>query len=132
MEHLHRPLHIEEKGRRADLVTEADRESERIIVQRLRAEYPSATILGDEGGVQSGTSGERWIVDPLDGTTNFAHRYPLFCVSIAYERDGEPIAVVVYAPMMNELFAAEHGGGARLNDAPVSVSAVANVASAMV
>lgn len=131
MEHLHRPLHIEEKGRRADLVTQADRESERIIVQRLRAGYPDATILGEEGGVRAGTRDERWIVDPLDGTTNFAHGYPMFCVSIAYERGGELIAGAVFAPMMNELFAAERGGGARLNDRPIAVSAIAGVDAAM-
>ena len=131
MEHVHRPLNIEEKGRRADLVTQADRASERLIVERLRAQYPSATILGEEGGERKGTSQERWIVDPLDGTTNFAHGYPLFCVSIAYEREGEVLAGVVYAPMMNEFFAAERGGGARCNEQPVRVSAIETVDAAM-
>ena len=131
MEHVHRPLNIEEKGRRADLVTQADRASERLIVERLRAQYPSATILGEEGGERKGTSQERWIVDPLDGTTNFAHGYPLFCVSIAYEREGEVRAGVVYAPMMNEVFAAERGGGARCNEQPVRVSAIETVDAAM-
>lgn len=131
MEHLHRPLHIEEKGRRADLVTQADRESERIIVARLRAEYPNATILGEEGGVHAGPANERWIVDPLDGTTNFAHGYPMFCVSIAYERDGELLAGAVYAPMMNELFEVERGAGATLNEHRIGVSAISGVGAAM-
>jgi myo-inositol-1(or 4)-monophosphatase len=130
-EHLRRPLHIEEKSRRADLVTEADRASERAIVEYLRKSYPAATILGEEGGVRAGTSQERWIVDPLDGTTNFAHTYPLFCVSIAYERDGELLAGVVYAPMMGELFAAEHGAGARRNGERIHVSSVKSTGAAM-
>lgn len=130
-EYARRPLHIEEKGRRADLVTEADRASERVIVERLRAEYPAATILGEEGGERAGTSQERWIVDPLDGTTNFAHGYPLFCISIAYEREGACVAGVVYAPAMNELFAAESGGGATLNDRAIRVSRIQSVAAAM-
>ncbi len=131
LEQLRRPLHIEEKGRRADLVTQADRASEAAIVARLSAEYPAATIVGEEGGERKGSSGERWIVDPLDGTTNYAHAYPLFCVSIAYEADGEVAAGVVYAPLMNELFAAARGAGAMRNDAPIRVSSIADVGAAM-
>ena len=131
LEHVHAPLQIEEKAQRADLVTQADRASEAAIVERLRAEFPQATILGEEGGVRRGTSQERWIVDPLDGTTNFAHGYPLFCISIAYERDRELLAGVVYAPMMNELFAAERGAGATRNASPMRVSSIAHVADAM-
>ncbi len=131
MEHLHRPLQVEEKEHRADLVTVADRASESAIVARLHAEYPAATILGEEGGARKGTSNERWIVDPLDGTTNYAHAYPLFCVSIAYEAAGEVVAGVVYAPLMNELFAAERGAGATRNDVPIRVSSIADVAAAM-
>jgi myo-inositol-1(or 4)-monophosphatase len=130
-EYLHRPLTIEEKQHRADLVTQADRASERAIVERLRGDYPAATILGEEGGVRKGTSQERWIVDPLDGTTNFAHGYPLFCISIAYERGGEILAGVIYAPMMDELFAAEHGAGVRCNDRTIQVSKIDSVGAAM-
>ena len=132
LEYLNRPLDIKEKDHRADLVTQADRASERVIVDRLRAEFPNATILGEEGGERKGTSQERWIVDPLDGTTNFAHGYPLFCVSIAYERDGEVVAGVVYAPLMDELFAAEQGAGATRNGERIGVSRVDRVADAMV
>lgn len=131
LQQLQSPIAWEEKGRRADLVTEADRMSERAIVGRLRAAYPNATILGEEGGTRGGTSDERWIVDPLDGTTNYAHRYPLFCISIAYERGGETCAGVVYAPMMDECFAAERGAGAQCNGRPIRVSAVADIADAM-
>lgn len=124
LEHLHGPLQIREKARRADIVTLADAESERLIVARLREYYPQATILTEETGVHRGGAQERWIVDPLDGTTNFAHAYPLWNVSIAYERDGELIAGVVYAPAMGECFSAERGGGARLNDEPIAVSTI--------
>jgi myo-inositol-1(or 4)-monophosphatase len=132
MERLSQPREIEEKGRRADLVTDADRASEAIVVRRLRAAYPNASILAEESGTHRGSADERWIVDPLDGTTNFAHGYPLFCVSLAYERAGELIAGVIYAPAMDECFAAEHGGGTRLNDRTVTVSRVELLAGAMV
>ena len=130
--HAGGPLEIREKGRRADLVTVADRASETLIAKRLRAAFPRASILGEEGGASAGTSDERWIVDPLDGTTNFAHGYPLFCVSIAFERAGELIAGVVYAPAMDELFAAERGAGAQRNGESISVSAVDRIGDAMV
>ncbi len=126
------PLDVREKGRRADLVTAADKASEELIKRRLLAAFPNATILGEETGTTRGTSDERWIVDPLDGTTNYAHGYPLCCVSIAYERSGELIAGVVYAPFMGELFAAGRGGGARLNGERIAVSSIAAVADAMV
>src|SRR6202042_2281380 len=95
-----------------DLVPEADRASEAAIVAAVRAAFPSAAILGEEGGVYAGTGNERFIVDPLDGTTNYAHRYPLFCVSIAYERAGVLEAAAVEAPLMGLRFAARRGGGA--------------------
>jgi myo-inositol-1(or 4)-monophosphatase len=132
LERLRMPREIAEKSRRADIVTDADRASEALIVARLRAEFPGATIFAEESGMHAGTSDERWIVDPLDGTTNFAHGYPLFCVSIAYERAGELIAGVVYAPAMNECFAAGRGSGARLNDETISVSRIDRLADAMV
>ena len=132
MTYLQRPREIAEKGRRADIVTDADRASEAVVVARLRGAYPRATILAEESGTHEGSNDERWIVDPLDGTTNFAHGYPLFCVSIAYERNGELIAGVIYAPAMNECFAAELGAGARLNDRTAAASPVERLADAMI
>ncbi|MDQ6827164.1 MAG: inositol monophosphatase [Candidatus Eremiobacteraeota bacterium] len=132
MSQLQGPLNIEEKGRRADLVTDADRASERLIVERLRKDFPASTILGEETGMHAGTSNERWIIDPLDGTTNFAHGYPPFCVSIAFERAGVLCAAVVYAPFFNECFAAEKGSGARLNDAVIAVSKIDRISNALV
>lgn len=132
LEHLHRPLDIRDKGRRADLVTVADRASERVIVERLRRDFPNAAILGEEGGTYVGDDErERWIVDPLDGTTNYAHGYPLFCISIAYELDGEVVAAVVFAPLMNELFTAERGKGAFRNGEPINVSQIDSLDDAM-
>ena len=138
-EHLHGPLQIEEKGRRADLVTVADRASERVIVEHLSAGFPDAAILGEEGGeyralgeARSGEERERWIIDPLDGTTNYAHGYPLFCISIAYERGGSVEAGVVYAPLMGELFTASRGGGAFRNGEAIRVSTIATLDAAMV
>ena len=131
LEHFGRHLAYEEKARRADLVTAADRSSEDLIVKRIRAATPNATIVGEETGVHPGTSDERWFIDPLDGTTNFAHTYPLFCISIGYERGGELLAGVIYAPKLGEFYAAERGGGARLNDTPIHVSAVERVADAL-
>lgn len=125
------PLEIEEKGRRADLVTQADRASERAIVQILRDAYPSAAILGEEGGTYEGDARERWIVDPLDGTTNYAHGYPFYCVSIGYERAGEILAGVIYAPAMNECFEAERGSGARRNGESIGVSTIETLSSAL-
>jgi myo-inositol-1(or 4)-monophosphatase len=131
LQRLREPREVAEKAQRADLVTDADRAAERVAIERLRREYPTATILAEESGRHAGTGADRWIVDPIDGTTNFAHGYPLFCVSIAYERDGELVAAVVHAPAMNETFAAQRGAGARLNDRVISVSRVERLADAM-
>lgn len=127
-----RDLAIAQKGRRGDLVTEADRASERLIVQRLRAATPDATILGEESGSHAGSDQSRWIVDPLDGTTNYAHGYPLYCISIGFEVRGEMEAGVVYAPASDELFAARRGAGATLNGRPIAVSTTEAVADALV
>jgi myo-inositol-1(or 4)-monophosphatase len=126
------PLETRQKSGRGDLVTASDRASEALIVRRLRGAFPNSTILGEEGGTTAGTSDERWIVDPLDGTTNYAHGYPLYCVSIAFERAGEVCAAAIYAPALDELYAAERGAGARCNGAAIGVSGVARVAESLV
>jgi myo-inositol-1(or 4)-monophosphatase len=127
-----RALEVHEKASRGDLVTAADRASEELIAVILRERTPGAAILGEESGASAGSSGERWIVDPLDGTTNFAHAYPLYCVSIGYERDGELVAGVIYAPALGELYAAERGSGATLNGTSIAVSSPARVGDALV
>jgi myo-inositol-1(or 4)-monophosphatase len=115
------PLNVRMKGA-IDLVTEVDLACERHVVDTIRARFPDHAVLAEEGGATDGASDRRWVIDPLDGTTNFAHRFPFFCVSIALEAAGEPALGVVYAPMLDELFVAERGRGATLNGAPLAVS----------
>ena len=105
-----------------NLVTDADKESERIIVSLLRRRVPGAAVLAEEGGEEKGTTDRRFLVDPLDGTTNFAHGYPCFAVSIGFEQAGGMCAGVVYDPLREELFVAEKGGGAFLNGKKLQVS----------
>src|SRR5260370_437764 len=122
---------IEYKGD-VDLVTQADRSSEKLIVERIRQQWPEHDLIGEEGSRRETGSDFRWYVDPLDGTTNFAHGFPVFCVSMALEYRGERIAGVVYDPTRNEMFAAEKGGGSRLNGAPIHVSKTARLAESLV
>jgi myo-inositol-1(or 4)-monophosphatase len=124
-------LHTVTEKHPHDLVTEADRASEDAIVAAIRAAFPHAAILGEEGGVYAGTSDERFVVDPLDGTTNYAHRYPIFCVSIAYERAGVLEAAAIEAPLLGMRFAAKRGGGATLNGNPIRVSTAPSVRSSL-
>ncbi len=105
-----------------DLVTEADRSSERLIVERLQSHFPTHGIIAEEGGGQEGSSEYRWYVDPLDGTTNFAHGFPAFNVTMGLERSGELIAGVVFDPLRNEMFTAELGAGAYLNHHRIHVT----------
>lgn len=107
-----------------DLVTAADRASEKLIVERLRSHFPTHSIMAEEGGGHESGGEFRWYVDPLDGTTNFAHGYPMFNVTLALERDGELIAGVIYEPVRQEMFTAELGGGAYVNNRRIHVSKV--------
>ena len=116
-------LDVRSKGAAIDLVTEVDRACEALIVDTLRRECPEDAVLAEEGGgVEREQADWRWVIDPLDGTMNFAHAYPRFCVSIAVQRRGRPEIGVVYDPLLDELFAAERGAGASLNGAPIQVS----------
>jgi myo-inositol-1(or 4)-monophosphatase len=110
-----------------DLVTEADRASERLIVESLRLHFPAHAIVAEEGSGHESSSEYRWYVDPLDGTTNFAHGFPVYNVSIGLERAGELIAGVIFDPIRNEMFTAERGAGAYLNDRRISVTATARL-----
>lgn len=114
-----------------DLVTRFDRESQDLIYRRLSAAFPDHGFLAEEGLSRDGTTDLRWIFDPLDGTTNFAHTFPVFCVSIALERAGSTLLGVVYDPTRNELFEAVRGKGARLNGRPARVSGVAELGKAL-
>jgi myo-inositol-1(or 4)-monophosphatase len=141
MHYFHQHLKIEYKGE-ADLVTAADRAAEALIRDRIRAQWPTHDVLGEEQGLSDLGGEYRWYVDPLDGTTNFAHGYPVFCVSMGLEHRGPEnqapdqrsagkranrIAAVVYDPTRDELFTAEQGRGARLNGELIHVSKTATL-----
>ena len=105
-----------------DLVTEVDRECEELIVNSIRDVFPDHSFLAEEDQYPQGSAPYKWIIDPLDGTTNYAHGFPWFCVSIALEHEGRVLMGVIYHCMMDELFTALQGGGAWLNGAPICVS----------
>lgn len=106
-------LAMKTKSNVSDVVTRADRESEAFIVRSILERYPTHAILGEEGGARGDAASEwRWVVDPLDGTTNYSQGLPVFCVSIALQYRGETVVGVVYAPYLRELFTAVRGGGA--------------------
>jgi myo-inositol-1(or 4)-monophosphatase len=115
------------KGAPTNLVTEMDARAEALVLGRLRDAFPDDAILSEESGAETGRSGRRWIVDPLDGTTNYAHGLPLFGVSIALEVAGRVELGVVYDPNHDELYVAERGAGARVNDRPLAVSQAATL-----
>jgi myo-inositol-1(or 4)-monophosphatase len=129
-----RALRVSNKGD-IDLVTEADIASERLIVERIRSYHPRHAILTEESGdvVALGDvdSDYKWIIDPLDGTTNYAHGYPVFCVSIALEHEGRVVVGVVHDPTRDELFAAERGQGATLNGRSLRVSETSELNDAL-
>jgi myo-inositol-1(or 4)-monophosphatase len=115
------------KGGPTNLVTEMDARVEELIVGRLAAAFPDDAVLAEERGASAGRSGRRWIIDPLDGTTNYAHGLPTFGVSIALESAGQVALGVVYDPNLDEMFVAERGHGATVNDRPIAVSATATL-----
>lgn len=124
-------LDVRSKGGRTDLVTDADTKSESLIRSIVGGEFPDDAFIGEETGSHGVSRSTRWIVDPLDGTTNYAHGYRCFCVSIAFERDGVVELGCVYDPMADELFEAERDAGATLNGAPIHVSRCADLHAAM-
>jgi myo-inositol-1(or 4)-monophosphatase len=131
MQYFDQHIKIEYKGE-ADLVTIADRKSEALIRERIRARWPDHDVLGEEEGLRDTGSEYRWYVDPLDGTTNFAHGFPVFCVSMGLEHRGNMIAGLCFDPTRDEMFSAERGKGALLNDRPIQVSKVSRLAESLV
>jgi myo-inositol-1(or 4)-monophosphatase len=123
LHHLGNLRQIETKdNQQFNLVTEADRNAESRIVEILLEAFPDHAILGEEGGAHEGTAPYKWIIDPLDGTTNYTHAFPMFSVSIALEHDGVLEVGVIYDPVRDEMFYAERGKGAFLNGEPIHVS----------
>src|SRR5215831_8697868 len=128
-----REKQVQFKGR-ANLVTIADKESEALIIRGIHQRFPEHAILAEETGViepNQSSSEVRWIIDPLDGTTNFAHQYPFYCVSIAVEEHGVVTCGAVYDPCRDELFSASRGAGAFLNGEPLRVSDVDRLSHAL-
>jgi myo-inositol-1(or 4)-monophosphatase len=120
---------VEYKGR-IDLVTDADKAAEAELIGYVHHRFPDHTILSEESGLES--RGElRWFIDPLDGTTNYSHRVPHFCVSVAVQGSGELLAGAIYDPLRDELFSAARGRGATLNGRPLSVSSVQSIDRAL-
>lgn len=125
------PRAVSLKGFR-NLVTDADKAAESFILERIMARFPEHGILSEESGGAAIGSGYTWVVDPLDGTTNYAHRHPVFAVSIGVLEGEEPIVGVIHDPLRHHTFVAQKGAGARLNDDPIHVSGVAAIDSAMI
>lgn len=123
--------HIRQKGA-IDLVTEYDVRSEDIIVSAIQREFPEHAILAEESGLNTTISEYQWVIDPLDGTTNFAHGIPIFAVTIALLKNSAPIVGIVYDPLRDEMFSAEDGQGATLNNQPIHVSSQADLGHAVI
>lgn len=121
------PFEVSSKSTVNDLVTEVDKKSETAIINIIRETYPDHFILSEEVGEIKTDSSVKWIIDPIDGTVNYANGIPICCVSIGVEKDGEMVLGAVYNPFMNELFLAEKGQGATLNGKPIHVSTKAEV-----
>jgi myo-inositol-1(or 4)-monophosphatase len=125
-------LEIATKSSATDLVTALDHTAEATIVARLAGLRPGDAVVGEEGTHQEGTSGVSWLIDPIDGTTNFVYGVPQWATSVAASADGAALAGAVYVPAMGELFAAARGRGATLNGEPISDSACTDVSLALV
>jgi fructose-1,6-bisphosphatase/inositol monophosphatase family enzyme len=123
---------VSTKSTPTDMVTEMDRASEALIVAGIRADRPDDGIVGEEGADLEGTSGVRWLVDPIDGTTNYIFAFPGFAVSIAAELDGEMVAGVVHDPLHHDVFQAARGRGATRNGSPIHASAQTELTAALV
>jgi myo-inositol-1(or 4)-monophosphatase len=131
MRHFVGRVKVEYKGD-VDLVTAADRESEALILQRIRKRWPGHDVVGEEGARVETGSDYKWYVDPLDGTTNFAHGFPVFAVSLAIDYKGSRIAGAVFDPTRDEMFVAEQGKGAFLNGERIRVSSVSQLGESLV
>ncbi|MCL4253139.1 MAG: inositol monophosphatase [Anaerolineae bacterium] len=132
MSHFERPLTITTKSSPYDVVTQADAEAEAFILKTVAQLYPDHHLIAEESGESGGTGAYNWVIDPLDGTVNFAHSLPVFSVSIALtDAEMTPLVGVVYNPVADELFSAVKGGGAFLNDQPIRVSDTRTVGEAL-
>ena len=126
--------HVPERKGRIDLVTDFDRRSEELLLRRIAERFPGHSVLAEESGTHASrapAAGVRWVIDPLDGTTNFSHNYPFFAVSVGVEVDGTPSAGAVFDPIREETFAAARGCGATLDGRAIGVSAIERIEDAL-
>lgn len=128
---LPRTRQVSFKDTPINLVTEMDARAEQLVVDMLLAAFPDDGILAEEGSAREGRSGRRWIIDPLDGTTNYAHGVPFFCVGLGLEEKGRVVLGVVYEPSRDELYVGERGAGASLNDTRLAVSTTGTLGASL-
>lgn len=126
------PMKMETKSSEIDLVTDVDVWTENFLIEKIKSTYPTHAILTEESGQYDGDADYEWVIDPIDGTVNFAHGFPLFCISIAVRYRGEAVIGVVYVPRLNELYESIKGNGAFLNGKRIYVSAIDRAAKAIV
>ncbi|TLS38714.1 inositol monophosphatase family protein [Pseudalkalibacillus caeni] len=119
---LEKTVSFSEKSAAIDLVTEVDIWTEKYLIDKIQSTYPTHSILSEETGSHEGSEGYQWVIDPIDGTTNYAHGFPFFCISVGVKYNGETIIGVVYAPKLNDLYLAVKGQGAYVNDRSLAVS----------
>ncbi len=129
---LHRTRTLDTKSSDTDMVTEMDKAAEALIVAGIDAERPDDGVLGEEGSSRPGTSGVRWVIDPIDGTTNYVYRHPFWSVSIGVEFNGITVAGAVAVPMLDEIYTASKGGGAFRNGVPITVSTQTILAQSLI
>lgn len=129
---LHKRIEVDTKSTGTDMVTEMDRGAELRIVEAILDARPDDGLLGEEGAQRTTSTGYRWVIDPLDGTTNYLYRHPMWAVSIGIEYDGHPVVGVVHAPMINMLFSAHTKGGATRNADPIMVGDCHDLGHALV
>ncbi len=125
-------LNIATKSQTVDLVTAYDIKSEQMLIERISEHYPEHAILGEEGGERGAASDYKWVLDPIDGTTNYAHGFPFFGISVALKYRGESILGVLHAPMLQQTFSAIKGEGAKLNGQPIHVSSTNKILKSII
>lgn len=129
LDKMYQPRDIEKKGI-IDLVTDADKACESFLIHRILDKYPHHTIIAEESGLISGSENHRWVIDPIDGTTNYSRRLPFFCISIGYQVDGQTCFGLIFAPALHQLYYAKYQQGAFRNHTPIYTSKTINLQDA--
>ncbi|MFA8437765.1 inositol monophosphatase family protein [Pueribacillus sp. YX66] len=129
---LQTPMKMTSKSSDIDLVTEVDIWTEQFLIERIQTTYPFHQLLTEESGSYANQSDYEWVIDPIDGTVNYAHGFPLFSISVALKYEGEPVIGLVYIPMLNEMYETVKGHGAFLNEKQIHVSTIEQLTQAVV